>query len=78
MQKTEHRENMTASMAVQITRNLLGDINLPVKCEEATNIIRAAMKNLDVIVKMIEKEQNALKEEHHENDPDEQGENVPG
>lgn len=75
----EPRETMTAIEAVQITRNLLGDISVPAKYkEQITDVLDAAMKNLDVIVKMIEKEQNALKEEHHENDPDEQGENVPG
>lgn len=74
----EPRETMTAIEAVQITRNLLGDISIPAKCRDAIGTIHAAMDNLDVIVKMIEKEQNALKEERHENDPDEPGENVPG
>lgn len=73
--ETEKREEMTAIEAVEITRNLLGDIALPAKHQEQINIIGAAMKNLDVIKKMIEKE---LEEAHHADDQDEQGEELPG
>ncbi len=73
--KTEKRENMTAIEAVEVTRDLLGDIALPAKYQDQINVICAAMKNLDVIKKMIEKE---LEEARHADDQDEQGENVPG
>lgn len=66
--ETEKRE-MTAIEAVEITRNLLGDIALPAKHQEQINIIGAAMKNLDVIKKMIEKE---LEEAHHAEDHNEE------
>ena len=75
MENVEPRETMTAIEAVQITRNLLGDIALPAKHQEQINIICAAMKNLDVIKKMIEKE---LEEAHHADDQNEQGEELPG
>lgn len=73
--ETEKRENMTAIEAVEITRNLLGDIALPAKHQDQISIIGAAMKNLEVIKKMIEKE---LEEACHANGKDEYGENVPG
>lgn len=73
--ETEKRENMTAIEAVEITRNLLGDIALPAKYQEQIGIICAAMKNLDVIIKMIGKE---LEEAKNANDHNEQGENIPG
>lgn len=73
--ETEKRENMTAIEAVEVTRDLLGDIALPAKYQDQIGIIGAAMKNLDVIKLMIKKE---LEEASHANDQDEQGENVPG
>ena len=73
--QTEKRENMTAIEAVEVTRDLLGDIALPAKYQDQIGIIGAAMKNLDVIKRMIKKE---LEEASHANDQDEQGENVPG
>lgn len=73
--ETEKRESMTAIEAVEVTRDLLGDIALPAKYQDQIGIIGASMKNLDVIKRMIKKE---LEEASHANDQDEQGENVPG
>lgn len=67
--ETEKRE-MTAIEAVEVTHNLLGDIVLPCKYQEQINIIGAAMKNLDVIGKMVKKE---LEEARHADDQNEQG-----
>lgn len=73
--QTEKRENMTAIEAVEVTRDLLGDITLPAKYQDQIGIIGAAMKNLDVIKLMIKKE---LEEAQHADDQDEQGEGLPG
>lgn len=73
--ETEKRESMTAIEAVEITHDLLGDIALPAKYQDQIGIIGAAMKNLDVIKRMIKKE---LEEASHADDQDEPGENVPG
>lgn len=73
--ETEKRESMTAIEAVEVTRDLLGDIALPAKYQDQIGIIGAAMKNLDVIKMMIKKE---LEEAQHAEDHDEHGENVPG
>lgn len=73
--QTEKRENMTAMEAVEITRDLLGDITLPAKYQDQIGIIGAAMKNLNVIKLMIKKE---LEEAQHADDHNEPGENIPG
>lgn len=72
--ETEKRE-MTAIEAVEVTKNLLGEIALPAKHQDQIGIIGAAMKNLDVIARMIKKE---LEDASHADDHNEQGENVPG
>lgn len=73
--ETVKRENMTAIEAVDVTRDLLGDIALPAKYQNQIGIIGAAMNNLDVIKRMIKKE---LEEAQHADDHDEPGENLPG
>ena len=73
--ETVKRENMTAIEAVEVTRDLLGDIALPAKYQNQIGIIGAAMNNLDVIKRMIKKE---LEEAQHADDQDEPGENLPG
>ena len=61
---------MTAIEAVNITKNLLGDISIPTKYKDAIGSIHAAMNNLAVIAQMIDRE---LKEAEHAHDQDNEG-----
>lgn len=59
---TEKRntQGMTATEALSITRELLGNISIPSKYKAEINAINDAMDNLTVIAQMIENEKQAI------------------
>lgn len=65
-------ETMTVKKAIEITRDLLGDIEVPVKHKKIADTIEAAIGNLNAILNAMEA---VPEEEQHEDDKPE-GENA--